>query len=368
MGTWAIRTDHLTDHFKEGKSMADWQGDWGFDQPVLNMLENSMHPYLIHYERHSPWPFTTQQGPVETPINAYELIKLELKYWMGSEENLRCPPSSQGIQFESCCIILGSDMLSDQPEKPEPSWLRDLLMSSPEMVQKARTHPTKTTLKPRITQLRIHGKRDIFESCGLEDKLQEFVNPAVADGLDLGDFELQVEASRIISTMEFSSCKPWTTYESFLHNLIYASTQWLLPFRSRTSLALRGATGHEDASCDFPPSMEATDQVIPMERDLVQGQSERSEASLELADSAALVFQNESNCYRRLARELSRYVSSALSPRNPAKHLPSDEELQNQARWIMYEDDDPWNQTPADNPDWLRDFKRTVGLLPQSLE
>lgn len=24
--------------------------------------------------------------------------------------------------------------------------------------------------------------------------------------------------------------------------------------------------------------------------------------------------------------------------------------------------DDPWNQTPADNPQWLRDFKRLVGL------
>jgi len=27
--------------------------------------------------------------------------------------------------------------------------------------------------------------------------------------------------------------------------------------------------------------------------------------------------------------------------------------------------DDPWNQTAADNPEWLMRFKRDVGLLPQ---
>jgi hypothetical protein len=44
MDTWSIRVDHLAEHFKKGKSMADWKGDWGFDAPVLDMVENSMPP------------------------------------------------------------------------------------------------------------------------------------------------------------------------------------------------------------------------------------------------------------------------------------------------------------------------------------
>jgi len=31
---------------------------------------------------------------------------------------------------------------------------------------------------------------------------------------------------------------------------------------------------------------------------------------------------------------------------------------------VIYDDDDPWNQTAADNAEWLMRFKRDVGLLP----
>ena len=44
--------------------------------------------------------------------------------------------------------------------------------------------------------------------------------------------------------------------------------------------------------------------------------------------------------------------------------IPSDAEIQNQARWVIYDDDDPWNQTAADNAEWLTRFKRDVGLAP----
>lgn len=44
MDTWTIRVDHLAEHFKTGYSMADWKGDWGFDVPVLDLVENSIPP------------------------------------------------------------------------------------------------------------------------------------------------------------------------------------------------------------------------------------------------------------------------------------------------------------------------------------
>lgn len=55
MDTWTIRVDHLADHFKTGYSMADWKGDWGFDVPVLDMVENSIPPCMrsfLHSLKH----------------------------------------------------------------------------------------------------------------------------------------------------------------------------------------------------------------------------------------------------------------------------------------------------------------------------
>jgi hypothetical protein len=47
MDSWSIRVDHLAEHFKGGKSMADWKGDWGFDPQVLDIVENGMPPCKI---------------------------------------------------------------------------------------------------------------------------------------------------------------------------------------------------------------------------------------------------------------------------------------------------------------------------------
>lgn len=44
MDSWSFRVDHLAEHFKGGKSMADWKGDWGFETPVLDLVENGMPP------------------------------------------------------------------------------------------------------------------------------------------------------------------------------------------------------------------------------------------------------------------------------------------------------------------------------------
>ncbi|KAI8680484.1 Homeobox and C2H2 transcription factor [Fusarium keratoplasticum] len=362
MDTWADRIDHLADHFKQGKSMADWKGDWGFDDHVLDMVENSIPPYLIYYERNSPWPFTTLQGPVETPVSAYELIKTELDYWMNHANRGRGLPSVQDLQYESCCIILGSEILSKQPGEPPTSWLRDLLMSSPEMVQKARIRPTKSSLKTRITQLKIHGKNDIFENCSAEARLRSFADTSRSEGVMIGHVELQLEASNIVASMESCSPKPSAIFSRFLDSLIFASTEWLLPFRNRANLGWEGSVSELASMIQVPELGSLTGDSVSTTLTF------QDPIPCPVNDGAgpilAAYFQDDSNCYRRLTRELSGYVSSTLSPHNPTRHFPSDEELQHQARWIMFDNDDPWNQTPADNPNWLRDFKRTIGLIP----
>lgn len=46
MNSWPARVEHLAEHFKRGTTMADWKGDWGFEEPVLDMLENSIPPCM----------------------------------------------------------------------------------------------------------------------------------------------------------------------------------------------------------------------------------------------------------------------------------------------------------------------------------
>ncbi|KAK1623330.1 hypothetical protein BDP81DRAFT_332223 [Colletotrichum phormii] len=68
------------------------------------------------------------------------------------------------------------------------------------------------------------------------------------------------------------------------------------------------------------------------------------------------------SAYQRLARELALYVMKTTSPNNPQRHVPTDDDLRYQGRWILFDDDDPLNETPADNALWLEEFKRDVGL------
>jgi hypothetical protein len=44
MVSWAERVDHLAEHFKSGSTMAEWQGEWGFDDAVLKWVENPIPP------------------------------------------------------------------------------------------------------------------------------------------------------------------------------------------------------------------------------------------------------------------------------------------------------------------------------------
>jgi len=78
----------------------------------------------------------------------------------------------------------------------------------------------------------------------------------------------------------------------------------------------------------------------------------------------------DSNCWRRLEQVLSGYIMQQKS----IGHVPSDKELQDQGRRIIFDDDDPWNQTAADNERWLATLKFQHGIgedpgpMPRRLE
>ncbi|KAM0252282.1 hypothetical protein ACHAP5_001268 [Fusarium lateritium] len=452
MDTWTIRVDHLAEHFKTGYSMADWKGDWGFDNPVLEMVENSMPPYLIHHERTSPLPYVATHSPPESPRNAYELIKLEMAFFTRNYQDQHGRlPSDEEMMVEGCRIIYASELLSLQGIATRPSWLRDIIMSSDTLQQKARFGPLRGAAENRLASLKINGKDNLFEECPMEVQLQEFVKAKRLLGLTAMDDELQEEACHIVGRVEEVSTHPSEAIANWLIRLATSSTNWLAPFRRRAHLPRsEDVVDHICRSTD-PSSIDSTIHsysrlerelrdylmlqrsigIEPTDEDLqrqariiiyefddgwnqtaadngswlegfknrhpaasksspafsLQASTDSTLGGTTTTDAATLLsgcpmllggddmfdisggnypgpfFLNDANCYRRLAKELKRWVAGTMSVNNPNRHVPSDLELQHQARWILYDDDDPWNQTAADNAEWLQRFKRDAGIL-----
>ncbi|KAH6676930.1 hypothetical protein F5X68DRAFT_173877 [Plectosphaerella plurivora] len=393
--TWISRTDHLSEHFKSGYTMAEWKGDWGFDQEVLDIVDNAMPPYLIHYERMSPFPISSVRGSPDTPISAYELLKLELEYFthdcLGTRGML---PTDDELQYDGCSIIYGADMLSVNPATSAPSWLRDIFLCS-DKAKEARLLPLPQIARTRLSQLKINGKDNIFDDCDLELELCRLVTMQSSVGVDMSDYQLQEQAANVVSYFEANSPRPSKHFSDFILRLILGSVEWLFPFKQRRwQLFAQGkGKGLEDA---LDLSNELPDQHLtspPLQTDLTISQdgmgglsssamlpgtvpsavavaqhddfvpSFVNEPSQLYRNAGAPFLLNDHNSYTRLTAGLARFVTTTMSPNNPNRHVPTDEELQYQARWMWYNEDDPWNQTPADNQAWLVEFKRGVGLL-----
>ncbi|CAG8889580.1 unnamed protein product [Penicillium nalgiovense] len=116
--TWKDRVDHLAGHFKNGASMAQWQGDWGFDPQIQARVENAIPPYMIDYEWRSPDPWATEQVkgdgstlrlPVPTDINCYHRLSRELTTYIHNQKAQGVVPSDQMIQAEARRVIYGCD-------------------------------------------------------------------------------------------------------------------------------------------------------------------------------------------------------------------------------------------------------------------
>ncbi|CRK31426.1 hypothetical protein BN1708_005429 [Verticillium longisporum] len=191
MTSWTERADHLADHFKSGATMAQWLD-------------------LIEFERTSPWPFTTDRGPPATPANAFELIKIELDYFASCLDEKNVPPSQEVLQYESCCVIVGSEMLSPSQDalNTPRSWLRDLLMSDEHVARRARNTPLASIVKARATELRINSKADIFDSCSLEEQLQLFMAQNHDYESPVDDVDLQRGACQVVQDADAQSRQP----------------------------------------------------------------------------------------------------------------------------------------------------------------
>ncbi|KAF2024800.1 hypothetical protein EK21DRAFT_104422 [Setomelanomma holmii] len=392
MTTWSERTDHLADHFKLGATMALWKGDWGFDATTIAQVENAVVPYLNEWERISLVPTRASDPPWGSPPNAYELLKVEIEFFMQNfidrHGNL---PSNDAIQLEACRIIFAAEALptaddSHLQRNQGESWLRDLIMSSADLTRRARYGPIRTSLESRHSPLRINGKDSLFQQCPLESSLRAFVVEQHMLGAPTNDGQLQTHMCDIVRGMERASDTPSDIFANWVVKGIYSSPSWMSSFKQRAgiyeptdalgsgsdaqaalewlSLANFPTTAGTFQEADFPAdnSTTAVGRDLPnvtgkLAADLI---SPTTDFSMYVPPKGLL--PDDFNFFRVFESDIKRWVAATMSPRNPNCHIPPDEEIQHQARWIMYGGDDAWNQTPADYSEWLWRFKRDMGI------
>jgi hypothetical protein len=346
--------------------------------------------------------------PWGSPPNGYELLKIETEFFIQNAIDMQGKlPSNDAIQLEACRIIFAADATLDAELNPASmvqgdSWLRDLIMSSTDLTQKARFGPLRTAKDSRHSSLTINGKDHLFEQCPLEAQLRTFVLEQQMLGIAVNDNHLQTQMCEIIRQMERDSTTPSDMFANWIVKGIYSGTTWLDGFKIRAgvpSLISNTAQGAQAALNQWthnasqslaslehaqdPP--DALQQLPSFDTESLMRQlgypggymttsAAGGEDTIPYVRSTMFdihghpkhLLPDDTNFFRIFESDLRRWVSATMSPRNPNCHVPSDEELQHQARWIVYNSDDSWNQTPADFMEWLWRFKRDMGISGQA--
>lgn len=326
---------------------------------------------LISTERNSPFPFQGSDTAANSPCSAYELISLELMQVVENHiQETTLMPTDQVLQLEACRIIFASEALStiDLFPHESTSWLRDVIMSNHDITQQALFGPIRSRRQNRLPSLEIKGKRSLFEDCPFELELRKFVDlQKCSDRVDIWDVELQQEACNIIKRVKGPVAKQsYNKVSTWLISTILGSTDWLFDFRQRTNLVPNESQPQANEKQKQPVGRPIGDSdviqscftFLQPNFQFAQGSiSDHSNQNIQTAskgfdESIGLITDsgsdqlfwaemssymlNDSNFHEWLGKELGRWVASTTSPQNPQSHVPTDDELRHQARWIAY--------------------------------
>lgn len=205
----------------------------------------------------------------------------------------------------------------------------------------------------------------------------------------MDDGSLHNEACAIIRRMENESKTPSDIFANWIVKGIYSSHDWLSDFKQRAGIytflesmklpqentlsstqntqavqqgLLPGPSFTLDTSHPYPNVnlVHDSSSFRPIDSDNVAVPTPPS--NFDMYGRLRALLPDDTNFYRVFDSDMKRWAAATISPKNPNRHIPSNEEIQHQARWVMYDGDDPWNQTPADFEAWLRQFKKDVGI------
>ncbi|RSL81921.1 hypothetical protein CEP51_005507 [Fusarium floridanum] len=109
-----------------------------------------------------------------------------------------------------------------------------------------------------------------------------------------------------------------------------------------------------------PFSASRADHRLEMSEQNVLGPLSTDELSPEVAGSTSPnKDETSAHSYRKIERLLLKFVSDQIAE----GRVPSDRQLQRKMSEMMYGPDNAWDQTWADNPQWLDMFRRKAGLI-----
>jgi hypothetical protein len=318
------------------------------------------------------------------------LLKIEVEFFIQIYIDTHGKlPTNDAIQLDACRVIFAAEASVDTElhslATTQHSWLRDLIMSSEQLATQARFGPLRTASESRHSQLKANGKDHLFEQCPLEESLRAFVLEQQLLGGTITETQLQTQMCEIIRQLEAVSTTPSDMFANWLVKGIYSSPVWLAGFKQRAgTLDTFVLPGHvadteaQQASDDWTVLMASSSSPFnsldmmpttnPMTTFMPQSAADEGTAStqnmtiFDMNGRPTVLLSADTNFHRVFESDIKRWVAATMSPKNPNCHVPSDAEIQHQGRWIMYGEDDPWNQTPADIAEWLWRFKRDVGI------
>lgn len=287
-------------------------------------------------------------------------MEIQLHQFVKAKRLLGLIAMDDELQEEACRIVGRVEEMCTHPSEAVANWLLRLIKRSTSWLAsfRRRSHlPRTEDIKSDTIRSKDLTSIDstIHSYSRLECELGDYMKEQRRLGKEPSDEDLQRQARIII--YEFDDGWNQTAADNM---------QWLDAFKERHALAQQ-TPGSATKTSESQQSDQTTAVASPGSQWAAQGTRRLSSGkSPEFIHfnkpSNTPSFLNDANCYRRLAKELKRWVMSAMSPNNPNRHVPTDDELRYQARWIIYDGDDPWNQTAADNAEWLQRFKRDVGI------
>lgn len=239
-------------------------------------------------------------------------------------------------------------------------------MSCKQITEEARFGPLRSQNESKLSSLTISGRSSLFDQCPLETQLATFVSTRESTDAAAIDTCIQEKAADIITDMVNVSQAPSSIVANWLVELIYTKSDWLQSFKARTGslqriLNVPLGLNEDHSLADFPQSMPSQVSGTTMNPPMceinsfsVHGDSAAyrwtqnwgglSDTSLDkspgqhhpLYPKRTRMFFNSATFFSSLVRDLARWAAATMSPKNPTCHVPTDEELQHQARCIVY--------------------------------
>lgn len=271
-------------------------------------------------------PYEASKEIAQPDRSLADWVKIGLVEYIHEKTNRGITPTDDDLLLEARMIIRKAEERS-KSQVPAVSWFRDLIMLSgnyPELMERQIQEELSWAKKlEKISSQAAQGNDLDVISCVKQRALKAFVNGKQALGLTPTNLELQVEACHILDNLESQSTYPCEPALKWFKYLINASTGWLEEFRRRVGIPRSAELAFETIRSTDDKSMDYSIHNLG-----------------------------------RLEHELVNYVNIQRA----AGIVPTDADLQRQARLIIYQTDDPWNQTAADVPALLLVFKRDHGL------